>query len=94
MNRGTCCPKCFENIAHVSPSAAKLWIDMCEFKSFSGRDPVIKDKYHGNALIWLENYRYIISTDNDKRIIVKLNGLNKDESGEDLYCMEIEKHAE
>lgn len=93
MNSGACCPRCFENIALYSTSAAKLWVDMCDYKSFTGQDIVFKDKYCGDDLIWLENFRYIISTDDDNRIIVKLNGLNQDENGEDLYCMEISKHA-
>lgn len=93
MNSGACCPKCFEAIAQLNTRAAKLWVDMCEYTCFTGHDIILKDKYCGDDLIWLENFRYIISTDDDERIIVKLNGLTQDENGEDLYCMEIEKHA-
>ncbi len=67
---------------------------MCEYKAFTGGDIVLKEKYCGADLIWLENFRYIVSTDEDTRIIVKLNGLTQDENGDELYCLEIEKHAE
>jgi hypothetical protein len=93
MNKSPCCPKCFQSIAHLNTRAAKLWVDMCEYVSFTGNNIVLKDKYCGEDLIDLEKFGYIISTDDETRIIVKLNGLTQDENEEDLYCLEVEQHA-
>lgn len=85
-----CCEKCFEEIAKTDTSASKLWMDIC--------NNTIIDKSNVCALKdfpelrRLELMGFIITTDVEDFIEIKLIGLTKTPEGEDFICGKDGKH--
>ncbi len=93
MNSGVCCSKCFQQINLQSSQAAKLWVDLCEYESYTGKAIILKEKYCGEDLVLLEHLRFIVTTDYNDRILVRINGLHTHIDDEELYCIEVDKHG-
>lgn len=93
MNKYTmCCEKCFEMIAQTNTVAAKLWMDFCAFAAENGQ-PLGILHVDFPELRELENQRFLVSTDVDDSILIRLNGNVQNQSGEQWFCINGSIHG-
>lgn len=71
-----CCDKCFEEIANISPSAARIWMNLCAI--YQDKDDVLETSNDFPELRTLEKLGYLISTDTAELIQFKMLGMHKD----------------
>lgn len=83
-NPGVCCDQCFAMIATRCPRAAVLWLDLCDldmqFNTFALETVDVA------SLRLLELFGFVITTDKDNLIIIKVLGRQKDDIGE-FFCI-------
>lgn len=79
--KASCCELCFHNIAIEMPKAGLLWLDICDMCVHT--DFVITNYRTFKELLFLENAGYLISTDREDYIIIKI--LNKQYDQDGLY---------
>lgn len=79
-----CCDECFDIIAKESTTAAHMWLDFCEFQItlpiFCLVTPFL------NSIKLLENMGFILTTETQDIIIVKVLGRKDDLAGPYFCC--------
>lgn len=80
---GVCCGQCFELIARIDTSAAKLWLDLCELRMHSTIFGIITDDTPDLRL--LESLGFILTTETSTIIFIKVLGHQKD-ALESFFC--------
>jgi hypothetical protein len=78
-----CCDYCFEKVALRNTKMAKFWIDLCAIygKNKGNFGLILNDEFADTAIRTLETMGYLVSTDNDKGIVIHMNGEGLDENG-------------
>ena len=80
---GLCCDSCFDLIAKRSPSAAKMWLDLCEIQeTCNWFGLAMTDNAYLNLL---ESLKFITTTDTMTMILVKVHGKEGDGLGA-FFC--------
>lgn len=93
MNKYTmCCEKCFQAIAQTNTIAAKIWMDFCAFAAENSQPLKI---LHPDfpELRELENQGFLVSTDQDDSILIRLNGNVKNQFGDHWFCINGTTHG-
>ena len=85
-----CCEKCFELAAKRSPNAAKLWMDFCAIKLEEGEVICLHKNFP--ELRSLETMGFLVSTDLEDSIAVRINGHMTTEDGEHYFCIKEGNH--
>lgn len=82
--KAVCCPTCFANLCMDNVSVATLWLELCDLHLQHGIFLIdILDTFELNIL---ENKGFIVSTEKDNYIIVKVLGQQVDEENQIYYC--------
>lgn len=80
-----CCEKCFETAAKRSSNAAKLWMDFCAIKLQEGEVLCLQKNFP--ELRTLESLGFLVSTDLEDSIAVRIKGHMTTEDGEHFFCI-------
>lgn len=85
-----CCEKCVEEIGKKSCNAAKLWMDLCEIEFTYGllNFKAVEDP----DLRVLESLGYILTTDIENYVVIKLFLDEELYRGTSLFCVRGEGH--
>ena len=86
-----CCEKCFESIGKEHTGAAWLWLDLCAIKN-EDDNLIILEAQDFPGLGTLEKSGYLISTESDSLLYIKLKGCMKTEDGELFVCVKEGYH--
>ena len=78
-NISPCCDACFDLIARKSPSAAKLWLNLCDIQVLIGMFGYTGEDFH--TLRILEKYGFVLTTDTPDFIYIKVLGERADPMG-------------
>ena len=80
----TCCEKCFQTIEKRNSKAANAWMHLCLLHLTKGLNlAVFKDKPEIRAL---EILGFIVSTDFQTSISIKIKGHIMTDDGEHFFC--------
>ena len=83
---GMCCDHCFSIIAEKSTSAARLWLDLCEWEAVHGMFSVVEKLPFDGDILFLELMGFILTTDLPFACRVKVLGKQKSGS-ETIFCL-------
>lgn len=81
-----CCEQCFESICRESTRAAKLWMDYCAHQLSVGQIVELEDR-DSPEIQKLETMGFIVSTETDTRLLVRVNGHISTLDGEHYFCV-------
>lgn len=85
-----CCEKCFEVAAKRSPDAAKLWMDFCAIRLEEGEVICLQKNFP--ELRSLEMLGFLVSTEQEDTIAVRINGHMQTLNGEHYFCIKEGRH--
>lgn len=78
-------------IGKTNTSAAKIWMDLCALQEKHG--PRVPIKGNGfSELAVLEKMGFIVTTETDGYVVVKVQGGELDEDCETFYCINRNEH--
>ncbi len=80
-----CCDECFDTVARRNTTAAMLWMDLCKISSRQG-EVLYLEVQDFSELRTLEKLGFIVSTEMNNFLAVKVKGKHLAEDGEDLFC--------
>ena len=83
-----CCEECFRNIGLRNTKAAKLWMEFCAMRMEMNGVFLLDPKNIAELRI-LENMGYIVSTDQNEYVAVKVKGYMNSERGEPFFCVKV-----
>jgi len=83
-NKASCCSACFGRIAAIDVGAAKFWLNACELTNSDNMILRMKPIEHFEYDL-LEKLGFISTIDTLSEIVIKLNGLKKDNEGH-YFC--------
>lgn len=87
-----CCVSCFDKIAQKKPKAANLWLNICNvYTSVQGLFAV--KNFDTKELRYLERNGFLVTSDDDEYIVIKLKGCLSDSKQNFVYCIEPKNHA-
>ncbi len=86
-----CCEKCFETIGRRNTTAARLWMDFCAMR-LENNGVVVLDTVDFPELRLLETLGFVVSTDQDHSIAIRVNGCMNTETGEPFFCVKEGRH--
>jgi hypothetical protein len=82
-----CCEECLEDIGRKSTKAARLWLDLCALRLKKGE--VITFPLDNLAEIRaLELLGFILTTEDQSWLKVKIRGLHLTDEGDDFFCLQ------
>lgn len=81
---GICCDDCFALLARKSTKVARLWTDLCDADHLYGIFGLVTPDSH-HSLVHLEQMGFIVTTDTEDSIIVKVTKKN-DQDEAFFYC--------
>ena len=86
-----CCSDCYEKLEAKGENIVKVWVQLCGACVDHG---IICFKYEHDTLALLERERYIVSTDFDEGIKIKVLGYYYKVSEKDIpyFCIDFDKH--
>lgn len=87
-----CCFECFQDIVKENPAASKIWLDLCSLVEDPG-DLIVFKSLDFDELQYLEKCGFIITTETDKELIIKVLGVEEDEEGEQYCCIKRGDHV-
>lgn len=88
-----CCSHCFAEIKDAQE--ARKWEKICEL-FWLNRGIVSFKLSIGNEFQYLEENRYITTHETDKELLVKVNGINYEDSMDfysTIFCLDYENHS-
>lgn len=86
-----CCERCFGILGRKSSNAAKIWMDICAVSLNVDRDVVSIEGYDKEVRV-LEKSGFVISTELDSGLWVKVKGHYTTSNGEHYFCSRDGKH--
>ena len=86
-----CCEKCFQILGRKSTDAAKIWMDICAVSLNVQRDVVSIEGYDKEVRV-LEKNGFVISTELDYGMYVKVKGHYETTTGEHYFCSRDGRH--
>ena len=81
----TCCEKCLQTIGTINTPAAKTWMDLCQIGNIKGFTEV--KFYDCHQFQILERHGFLVSTEKEDGIAIRLNGKCHTNDGLDLFCI-------
>ena len=84
-----CCETCFQSIGEKNTKCARLWMDICASKLEYGE---IVKSYDLPEIKELEEMGFIISTEQNDYIKVKIQGHIQTHDGENFFCIKEGRH--
>lgn len=88
-----CCEKCFKVIGKKNTTAARLWMDLCTIY-LEHRKVIETPASYVKELRILENLGYILTTDQDETILIKVLGHLVSQSGVHCFCTQEDHYEE
>lgn len=86
-----CCEQCLENIARNSTNAARIWMDLCAINVKKGNPfPLLTIDFP--ELRALEQMGFIVTTDQNGKLMIRLNGRCLTDDGYDFFCLRHGDH--
>jgi len=79
-----CCERCFESICRESTRAAKVWMDYCAHQLSIGQTIKAQDS---PEIKKLEVMGFIVSTEIDTGLLIRVNGHMNTMDGEHYFCV-------
>jgi len=86
-----CCEQCFEVIGKRNTRAARLWMDLCSMILESG-EPVFFLSSDFPELRVLETLGFLVSTDLDDSLAIRIHGHMSTLDGEHFFCVKEGRH--
>jgi hypothetical protein len=86
-----CCEKCFETIGQKSTNAARLWMDLCALRLQEGTIVSIRTQDFPELRI-LELLGFVVSTDKPQNVVIRINGHQLTNEGQDFFCLKEGQH--
>ncbi len=86
-----CCEKCFETIGKRNTRAAKIWMDVCCMHLNTGKVVFLKNQDFPELRV-LEMLGFLISTDQQNGLAIRVNGHMSTEDGEHFFCVKEGHH--
>ena len=86
-----CCEKCFETIGKRNTRAARLWMDFCAMRLQNGQPVILKTPDFPELRI-LEMLGFLVSTDQQNCLAVRVNGHMNTLAGEHFFCVKEGRH--
>lgn len=90
-NYYSCCEDCFDTIAQRNTTAAKLWMDLCAMRLCTSEVFALKTEDFPELRI-LEVLGYVVSSETDQYIKIKMQGYYKNSDDVDLFCVKEGYH--
>ncbi len=87
----TCCTECFDSIGRRSTRASRLWMDLCADTMTHGAILNMRT-LDFPELRTLEKLGYLVSTDKEHTLGVRLNGYMKSEDHQHFFCIKEGRH--
>ncbi len=87
-----CCNQCFETIGRRNTNAARLWMDFCAAKLKCG-EIIELEMSDFPELRVLENLGFVVSTDRQNTIAIRVNGHMSNQDGEHFFCVKEGQHG-
>ncbi len=86
-----CCERCFNEIGNRSGRCVRLWMDLCAMYCARGGafDILTPDLPY---LRMLERLGFVISTENDYGLLIKVLGYCISRDGEPCFCIKGGRH--
>lgn len=88
-----CCEECFETIGKRNTNAARLWMDVCALKLEKGEVVELQLGDFAELRI-LEMLGYVVSTEKENCIVLKINGHMYTEDGQHFFCVKEGRHEQ
>jgi len=87
-----CCEKCYQDIVNKSLASAYMWMELCK-RVLENENTVIEyfDVIIPSLRI-LEENKYILSTEREKMIAIRVNGYMLSEDGQHFFCAKEGHH--
>jgi hypothetical protein len=85
------CLECYETLQRKSDHLARIWVYLCESFIKSGR-PLSYQNGETTLLNYLEHEGYVTTTDNDKTILIRVNGMHQEEDDDPFFCLDYKYH--
>lgn len=83
-----CCDQCVREIADKSVPAAMLWLDLCCTSKETNR---VKSRYISSLWV-LEHMGFLVSTEDNQGVAVKLCGRVRLSGGDEYFCLRHGEH--
>jgi hypothetical protein len=90
LQKAYICAKCLEDLRDVSEMHMKEYALTCQYHSASSIRKVYTDFYLQDIIKYLEEKRYVISTETQKYTYIKPLGHKKLEAYKNVYCIKKE----
>jgi len=87
-----CCEQCFETICRKNTRAGKVWMDICAMHMSIGEIFLIENT-ESQELKYLENLGFLISTDTNNGILLRIKGHIFTDDGQDFFCLKGGNHV-
>ena len=91
-NSFVCCEQCFKTIGKRNVRAARLWLDFCAMKLQKGDYIYLKPQDFPELRV-LETLGFLMSTDTDESIVVRVNGYMHTDDGAHFFCVKEDEHG-
>lgn len=88
-----CCEQCFEDIGKRNTRAAKLWMDFCAMHMNYDQEIFSLNTLDFPELRVLETLGFLVSTDQERNLAVKVNGYCKSMDGDHFFCVKEGNHV-
>lgn len=86
-----CCEQCFETIGKIDTKSAKLWMDFCAMHLEKG-EVLTLHPLDFEEIRTLEVLGFLVSTELEKTLAIRINGHMKTDEGEDFFCAKEGNH--
>ena len=86
-----CCEKCLEDIARINALSGRLWLDLCKIQTLSSK-PIILETPDSTAFQDLETRGYILTTDHEDKMVIRVLGHTLADNGEYFFCVKRGDH--
>ncbi len=81
----TLCEKCYHCLLKINENTPRLWMNLCSFSMHAG-NPVIIDSTDFPELRELEKAGFILTTERNDSISVRVNGYLKTDDNQHFFC--------
>jgi len=86
-----CCEECFESIGKRNTNAARFWMDLCALRLKKGEVFTLKT-LDFPELRALELLGFLVSTDKNSEIAVRIKGHCHTAEGQVFFCLKEGRH--